>query len=87
MKKIVLSVLALAALACADQMTKLSITGMTCSGCVGSVKGAINGVDGVKSTTVYLKEGSAEVTAKEGVKPEAMCDAVKKTGYGCKVIK
>jgi hypothetical protein len=41
----------------------------------------------VSSTTVYLKEGRAEVTAKEGTKPEAMCDAVKKAGYGCKVVK
>jgi copper chaperone CopZ len=87
MKKLVLSIVALATLACADQMTKLSITGMTCGGCVGGIKSSIWGVAGVSSTTVYLKEGRAEVTAKEGTKPEAMCDAVKKAGYGCKVVK
>lgn len=87
MKKIAMSVLALATLACADQMTKLSITGMTCAGCVSGVKSSVGAVDGVKSTTVYLRDGKAEVTAKEGTKPEALCDAVKKAGFGCKVVK
>lgn len=87
MKKIVFSIVALVTIACADQMTKLSITGMTCGGCVSGIKSSVGAVNGVSSTTVYLKEGRAEVTAKEGTKPEAMCDAVKKAGYGCKVIK
>ena len=58
-----------------------------CPACVKNVKGTLNEVKGVNETTVYLKEGKAEVKSADGVKPEAMCDAVKKAGYGCKVTK
>ena len=50
-------------------------------------KAHLGGVKGVTDSTVYLKEGRAEVKAKNDAKPEAMCDAVKKLGYGCTVTK
>ena len=74
-------------IASADQLTSLKIEGMMCPACVKNVKGTLNEVKGVNETTVYLKEGKAEVKSTDGVKPEAMCDAVKKAGYGCKVTK
>lgn len=74
-------------IASADQLTSLKIEGMMCPACVKNVKGTLNEVKGVSETTVYLKEGKAEVKSADGVKPEAMCDAVKKAGYGCKVTK
>ncbi|MBV5349205.1 cation transporter [bacterium] len=74
-------------IASADQLTSLKIEGMMCPACVKNVKGTLNEVKGVNETTVYLKEGKAEVKSADGVKPEAMCDAVKKAGYGCKVTK
>ncbi len=87
MKKILLTVLAMVSIASADQLTSLKIEGMMCPACVKNVKGTLNEVKGVNETTVYLKEGKAEVKSADGVKPEAMCDAVKKAGYGCKVTK
>ncbi|MDO9305730.1 MAG: cation transporter [Sulfuricurvum sp.] len=87
MKKVLLTVLAMVSIASADQLTSLKIEGMMCPACVKNVKGTLNEVKGVSETTVYLKEGKAEVKSADGVKPEAMCDAVKKAGYGCKVTK
>ena len=87
MKKVLLTLGALVTLVSADQLTSLKIEGMMCPACVKNVKGTLNEVKGVSETTVYLKEGKAEVKSADGVKPEAMCDAVKKAGYGCKVSK
>lgn len=87
MKKVLLTVLAMVSIASADQLTSLKIEGMMCPACVKNVKGTLNEVKGVNETTVYLKEGKAEVKSADGVKPEAMCDAVKKAGYGCKISK
>lgn len=87
MKKVLLSLVALVAVSSADQLVKLNVSGMMCPACVKNVKGSLNDVKGVKETTVYLKEGKAEVKAADGIKTEEMCDAVKKAGYGCTVAK
>jgi copper chaperone CopZ len=87
MKKVLLSVLALVAVSSADQLVKLNVSGMTCPACVKNVKGTLAEVKGVKEASVYLKDGRAEVKADNGVKPEAMCDAIKQAGYGCSVAK
>jgi copper chaperone CopZ len=87
MKKVLLSMVALVSFASADQLVNLKIEGMMCPACVKNVKGSLNDVKGVKESTVYLKEGKAEVKAADGTKAEAMCDAVKKAGYGCAVSK
>ena len=87
MKKVLLSLCALVAVSSADQLVKLNIDGMMCPACVKNVKGSLSEVNGVKDASVYLKDGRAEVKAADGTKPEAMCDAVKKAGYGCKVAK
>lgn len=87
MKKVLLLLTALIAVASADQLVNLKIEGMMCPACVKNVKGSLNEVNGVKDASIYLKEGRAEVKASDGTKPEAMCDAVKKAGYGCSVAK
>ncbi|WP_295054733.1 heavy metal-associated domain-containing protein [Sulfuricurvum sp.] len=87
MKKILLSLMALVAIASADQLVKLNVSGMTCPACVKNVKGSLNEVSGVKESAVYLKEGKAEVKASDGTKADSLCDAVKKAGYGCSVAK
>ena len=87
MKKLLLSLAALAAVASADQLVKLNVSGMTCPACVKNVKESLGAVKGVKESTVYLKDGRAEVKAADGAKPEEMCAAVKEAGYGCKVDK
>lgn len=87
MKKVLLSLVALAALSQADQLVKLNVSGMTCPACVKNVKESLGDVKGVKESNVYLKDGRAEVKADDSAKPEAMCDAIKQAGYGCKVAK
>lgn len=87
MKKVLLSLAALVAVASADQLVKLNISGMTCPACVKNVKESLGDVKGVKESSVYLKDGRAEVKADDSLKPEAMCDAIKQAGYGCKVSK
>ena len=87
MKKVLLYLAVLVSAASADQTVKLNISGMTCPACVKNVKESLTEVKGVKESTVYLKEGRAEVKADDSVKAEAMCNAVKQAGYGCKVAK
>lgn len=87
MKKVLLTLGALVSLVSADQFTSLKIEGMMCPACVKNVKSSLNDVKGVNETTVHLKEGKADVKSADGVKPEAMCDAVKKAGYGCAIVK
>ncbi|MDD2839305.1 MAG: heavy metal-associated domain-containing protein [Sulfuricurvum sp.] len=87
MKKVLLVMAAFVSIAGADELVNLKIDGMMCPACVKNVKGSLNEVKGVKDTSVYLKDGRAEVKAENGTKPEAMCDAVKKAGYGCAVTK
>ena len=87
MKKILLAVLATLSISNADQLVNLKIDGMTCPMCINDIKSSIGTVKGVTQSTVYLKEGRAEVKAHNDAKPEAMCDAVKKLGYGCSVTK
>jgi len=87
MKKVLLVMAALVSMGSADELVNLKIDGMMCPACVKNVKGSLNEVKGVKDASVYLKDGRAEVKAENGTKPEAMCDAVKKAGYGCTVAK
>lgn len=87
MKNILFAMIAMAGIASAEQLVNLKIEGMTCPACVKNVKSSLSEVKGVNESSVYLKGGRAEVKAQDAAKPEAMCDAVKKAGYGCKVTK
>lgn len=87
MKKVLLTLAAFVSLASADELVNLKIEGMMCPACAKTVKESLGGVKGVTDASVYLKEGRAEVKAAAGTKPTAMCDAVKKAGYGCAVSK
>jgi copper chaperone CopZ len=87
MKNILFAIITMVTVASADQLVNLKIDGMTCSMCVGDIKSSVGKVKGVNDTTVYLKEGRAQVKAQKSAKPEAMCDEVKKLGYGCTVVK
>ena len=56
----------------------LSVTGMTCGGCVRSVRGALEAVPGVRAVEVDLEAGRARVQAEPGLAPklvEAVFDA------------
>jgi copper chaperone CopZ len=87
MKKVLIAMIAMVTIASADKLVNLKIDGMTCSMCIGDIKSSVGKVKGVNDTTVYLKEGRAQVKAQKGAKPDAMCDEVKKLGYGCTVVK
>lgn len=87
MKKVLIMMMAIVTMASADKLVNLKIDGMTCSMCIGDIKESVGKVKGVNDTTVYLKEGRAQVKAQKSAKPEAMCDEVKKLGYGCTVVK
>jgi copper chaperone CopZ len=63
----------------------LSITGMSCEHCVGHVKEALEGVDGVDSAEVSLDASSATVNASTDVPDQALTAAVKSAGYEANV--
>lgn len=59
----------------------LRVTGMHCQGCVGSVRAALEGVEGVRRAEVSLEEERATVLAEDGVEPDALAAAVESAGY------
>ncbi|HET9148445.1 MAG TPA: heavy metal-associated domain-containing protein [Acetobacteraceae bacterium] len=63
----------------AKGVTNLSISGMTCSGCVNSVTRALSRVSGVSDVAVDLDAGKARVSG--SADPQALLAAVEKAGY------
>ncbi|MBC8494346.1 MAG: copper-translocating P-type ATPase [Candidatus Thioglobus sp.] len=59
---------------------RLSITGMSCAGCVSSVEDALNNVDGVDEASVNFADHTASVTGSAIV--EVLIKAVVDAGYG-----
>jgi len=61
----------------------LNVTGMTCGGCVASVKRALGALTGVSTVAVSLADGRVDVGFDENlVGREAMRDALRHAGYG-----
>lgn len=60
--------------------TTLKIEGMMCEGCVGKVRTALEGVDGVTSADVNMKKGTATVEH-DGVDDETLIAAVIDVGF------
>lgn len=64
------------------QTATLNIFGMTCNGCVQSVKSALLRSAGVTDVQVSLEEKKAQVTFDEQVTtPAALANAVSEAGY------
>jgi copper ion binding protein len=61
--------------------TKLKIEGMSCDHCVKAVTKALEGIDGVTSAKVSLKDKSAAVDHGDGVTAAALKAAVVDAGY------
>jgi copper chaperone CopZ len=61
--------------------TTINIEGMSCEHCVKHVKEALEGVAGVTSATVDLKEKFAVVEHGDGVSRDALKAAVVEAGY------
>jgi mercuric transport protein len=74
--------------ATANLDVKLSVKGMTCSGCAKSVQAALQGIPGVKKAEVMLDKNEAAVTYEKGkTTPEDLVKAVEKAGYKCSLKK
>lgn len=64
----------------------LQVDGMTCTGCVAAVKGALMKVDGVKTAQVSLERNEAVVEYDPAkTSPDALAKAVTKAGYKASV--
>lgn len=61
--------------------TTLQVTGMSCMGCVNSVKRLLSAVDGVQSIEVDLAKGLVSVDHSEQVAVETLRDTIDSGGY------
>jgi len=82
-RAVILSVLAIVSAAFAsDQTCVLKVSGMTCNGCAGKIKSALEKVEGVKSAEVSLASGSASVVYDNTVVGrDKMIKAITDLGY------
>ena len=70
-------------------MTKLQVNGMTCPNCARQVTDAIQSVPGVRSASVILETGRADVRWSSDAQPDvpAVIEAVKQAGYEAKEVR
>ena len=60
----------------------LTVSGMTCAGCEGRVKGALTACEGVADAQVSQKDGKAVVQVEKGkVNKDVLIEAVKQVGF------
>lgn len=64
-----------------EKSTRLNIKGMTCGGCVASVKRVLEGVPGVTEAQVSLADASAAVRHEDTVDPARLKMAVEEAGF------
>jgi len=62
-----------------SEQIKISISGMSCGGCVANAKKHLEAVDGVEQVEVSLEDKSAKVIGSASV--ELLISAVKSAGY------
>ena len=58
---------------------RLSVTGMSCAGCVGSVENILNSVTGVSSASVNFAEHTATIEGE--ISAQSLVDAIRAGGY------
>ncbi|HWE39452.1 MAG TPA: heavy metal translocating P-type ATPase [Isosphaeraceae bacterium] len=63
------------------EVVRVPIEGMTCDHCVGTVRGALEAVPGVRSAAVDLQGRRAEVAVEPGADPSRLRNAVEAAGY------
>ncbi len=60
----------------------LNVSGMTCAGCEGRVKGALTACEGVTDAQVSHKDGKAVVQVEKGkANKDVLIEAVKQVGF------
>jgi copper chaperone len=57
------------------------IGGMSCGGCVATVKHKLSAATGVTSVKVDLGKKQAEITSSQAIKTDTLQDALSNTGY------
>ena len=68
-------------------MTKvISIEGMMCSHCTGTVQKALEAVEGVKAVTMSLEQKNAAVELASDVADDVLAKAVTDAGYEVKAV-
>ncbi|MBW2205900.1 MAG: SurA N-terminal domain-containing protein [Deltaproteobacteria bacterium] len=67
----------------------LSVSGMSCSGCISTIKGSLAGMQGVEDVLVNLSSSKAEVYFDSGAMTDVtpIASAITESGYPAKVIK
>ena len=69
----------------AEQHTRLSVTGMSCAGCVSAVEDAMSAVPGIDKAVVNFAEHTATYTGTAAEKE--VLEAIKSAGYGAAVMR
>ena len=64
------------------QEFRLEVPDMKCEGCVGTVRDALQDVDGVLAAGVSLEEKAATVQTGDEVTADRLVAAVEEAGYG-----
>ena len=64
-----------------EKSTQLNIKGMTCGGCVASVKRVLEAIPGVKAADVSLAQASAAVRHDENLDVSRLRTAVEEAGF------
>jgi copper chaperone CopZ len=64
----------------------LQVGGMTCGHCVASVKNALEAVDQVEEAIPELSSGRVRLRAAEGVRADALREAVEQAGFQLKAL-
>jgi copper chaperone CopZ len=64
-----------------EKSTELNIKGMTCGGCVASVKRVLEALPGVKTADVTLANGKAAVRHEDTVDVGTLKTAVEEAGF------
>lgn len=64
------------------ETTTIPVSGMTCMGCVGSVKRVLGGLDGISSAEVTLNPAQATVSYEPGkISLQTIKTAISDAGY------
>lgn len=64
-----------------EEMTRFSVQGMDCAGCVAKIERAVSRLDGVTDVKVGLQTETLTVTLKSSEQAQAVEEAVRKLGY------
>lgn len=61
--------------------TTVTVMGMSCGGCVSSVREEIGGIPGVNAVDVELRSGTVIIESDGPVEPVAIKSAIEEAGY------